>query len=749
MRMKRPWNFASPFVAFGAAIAAGSIFGISGAAAQEAEGGQANAIQEVVVTAEKREENLQKVPVSVTAFTPQEIEVNRIDNPVDLASYAPNLYVVAQPGGNGIPQYTLRGVVAGNSEPQVDNPVSLYIDGVYIGRETGSVFDLADIERIEVLRGPQGTLFGRSTTGGAISVITASPTGQFYVRQDVSVGNYDLIRSKTRVDLPEWNHLSAQFIYLYQDQQGDINNLGGGQGWDFSNRTGGQTGYIGAVRTLGGGQSNALHAALDWKPISAFTLAYKYDWTYSPERPPATGAITDPDGLIALGGGKLSPLSRPDFINNWFTSYNDNSVTTHNVTAKWVANDWLTVKNIAAVHSYHNQSINQIDGAGGLTDPYGLFGGPAGSPLLLVAIASETQVIQKSDELQFNLDFKPVSVTAGLLYFKENIDGSNFGSSQEIVVSDAPNFVLPGAPTPASYQENKSKAAYAQTNFHLTGRLDLVLGARETQDNRSDIEPGLTPSASSQKHFTYLADLTYRPTDQITTYGKISTGYVSGGYVNGAEFQPETLRQVEVGAKMEFWDQRLRVNTAAYYSWYQDQQFPLFLLGYLQVLNAQEAHISGGELELTAIPVTGVTLTANFGFTDFNYDVVEPTIVKAVGGPPFLPTYIPRWTNSFSAQYEFPKLSWGGQLTARADTEYRDAYNTQATGVFPAPVTWLLNGRIALSHIPLGHSEGTLALWGKNLTNAKEYTFIDNLGVSLAANWEAARTYGLDLSVKF
>ena len=168
-------------------------------------------VQEIVVTAQKRAENLQNVPVAVTAVTSEAIANARIENIADLRSIAPNLYVVTQPGGSSIPSTVMRGQVSGAaSNPTVDNGISYYIDGVYLGALNGILFDINEIERIEIIRGPAGTLFGTNSTGGAINYITSGPKGEFGIKQDFSYARFGSFRSKTRIDTPEWNGLSAK-----------------------------------------------------------------------------------------------------------------------------------------------------------------------------------------------------------------------------------------------------------------------------------------------------------------------------------------------------------------------------------------------------------------------------------------------------------------------------------------------------------------------------------------------------------
>ena len=182
-------------------------------------------VEEIIVTAQRREQNLQDVPIAITAISQTALQTNRITSVMDLNTQAPNLTLRSTAGGIGVANFSMRGSVSYGSVPGQDKAISTYLDGVYIGSAFGSAFELPDLERIEVLRGPQGTLFGRNATAGAINVVTRDPSGKFGVRQVVTVGNYDQFRSSTRVELPALGSLSASVSYTHNERTGDMKNL--------------------------------------------------------------------------------------------------------------------------------------------------------------------------------------------------------------------------------------------------------------------------------------------------------------------------------------------------------------------------------------------------------------------------------------------------------------------------------------------------------------------------------------------
>jgi len=205
----------------------GAAGAVSGAWAQGAPENQ-KTIEEVVVTAQKRAQNLQDVPIAVTAIGEDTLQANRVTNVMDLTGLAPGLVTRTNPGNLGSPSLVLRGVFASAAQPSQDRQISIYVDGVYIGATRGSVTDLPDLQRIEVLRGPQGTLFGRNSTSGAVSVTTRDPAGEFRLRQEFTVGNESQLRIRTSVDTPAIGPFSAYVTYVHDEKRGDTRNLGAG-----------------------------------------------------------------------------------------------------------------------------------------------------------------------------------------------------------------------------------------------------------------------------------------------------------------------------------------------------------------------------------------------------------------------------------------------------------------------------------------------------------------------------------------
>jgi iron complex outermembrane receptor protein len=548
----------------------------TGALAQTTPTEEGSTLAELVVTAQKREQSIQDVPISMSAVQSDVLQANRITNVGELAAISPGLTARPSAGGSNIPAFTMRGVTSYGVVPGSDKSVSLYIDGVYIGSATGSIFDLPDVERIEVLRGPQGTLFGRNATAGAISIITRNPTGEFGLRQEVTVGNYDQVRSRTRINTPQWGPLSATVDYVHDQRRGDVKNLGAGMVWDRqTNSDRSREGIQVSPKWLGSKALDQWFGAVRFEPTDNFNVLYKVDWSVNHYTPDAQGVVgIDPNSpligplLQSLITSSPNPLpftadaKRPDAVNNNFATGAYQKVYGHNITASWRANDHVSVKNILAYRYSFNYANAQIDGLGGLQLTPQALGNYAtfltvsqlapqlasgaisipqlvsvigqtatnlapliGQPFAVIGSQSQSVAKQWSDEIQVNYDSKYLTLTTGAMYFHLfTTAGSPLGLIGTTQFQPIPDGIIPaGSATSFNYAE--SLAAYTQAEFHATSQLDLVFGYRLTQD---------------KKHGTYFSTLTSPtlignnlvpitvPVDSSFTYKKTKPSYNAG-----------------------------------------------------------------------------------------------------------------------------------------------------------------------------------------------------------------------------
>ncbi|MDG2002332.1 MAG: TonB-dependent receptor [Novosphingobium sp.] len=803
----------------------------------------------IIVTAQKREQSVQNVPIAVTAVTQETLEANRITTVNDLGSIAPGLTVQPSAGGIQTPSFTIRGqnsfgVVAGS-----DKQVSIYLDGVYISSPRGSIFDLPDIARLEVLRGPQGTLFGRNATAGAVSVVTRDPTGEARVKAQASFGNYNSQRFRVSVDLPQFGPFSAYFSFMRNKKDGDILNAGAGTVWD---RTSSPDPLVAKIvrspRTLGAIDANSYFAALKFDPGGDFNMVYKFDRNEDNGTPEGTSLISFSRAYPQLGPSAplLAPIlnaiydnnniflnptnRRPKTVANSWVIPRRQRVYGHSLTANWQATDSISVKNIAAHRVASVFAPSAIDGSSSLPFPQqaivpfatlsaistlgaGFFALPPAQQGAIIGqfaaglqpfvggrylgLVSQANSISKqwSNELQVNYSSDKLQVTVGALWFrsKDQAGGAEGqGNTYAFTLPPLPaNGVIPLGNEGRYFNQATSIAAYAQIEYRINDQLELVLGGRITNDKKTssfrwDInnvpQATIVPAPYKDTRFNYLIGLNWKPNDDILVYGKYSTSFVSGGSVAGITFVPETAKSFELGLKADLLDRRLRANLALYYVDYANFQQPssintspaalAFVLAAFPGVNpalpgrlstfvsqSHDVRAKGLELELTALPTDGLTLGGSIAYTDSEFRNIDPVFLAAQGGE-HLPFTRPKWTGSAYASYETQPLFDEATIVLRVDGLYRSRRSLSSrpnvlmgfgvpANALSTPGHWKINARAALTKINVGGAQAELAVWGRNLTDADYSNSILHLPNGNAANYDPARTYGVDVTIEF
>ncbi|WP_222559307.1 TonB-dependent receptor [Caenibius sp. WL] len=753
---------------------------------------QQGGLNEIVVTAQRREESLQHVPVAVTAFNADELGSARVANVRNLSGYAPNFQVTTQ-GLQSTPTINIRGISSGTANNAVDPKVGLYLDGVYVGRTVGAVFDLADIERVEVLRGPQGTLFGRNATAGAVSLITAPPTGEFGVKQSLSYGNDNALRIRTVLNLPSLGPLSFKLAYLHDEIDGDTKNLLAGRSIDLSRRSS----SFGTLRfgdKFGGRNTDAAQFAARFSPDDGLTFDYRFDYTDLRSVGRASqllGTLPGTAGTIHSGilgfqpiTGGITNLSvrRLNAVAN-ASSTERVEVQGHSLTATWAISDDVKLKSITAFRKMQQHPyIYDMAATGGIRFSAAqlgmlLSGNLAGIPqapvglndsLFSLLTARKSKQRQFSQELQLQVTNNDYDLVMGGFYFHERAPETGIAGVFQPVTN---GMVIPGqldarfgSGTTRSTTINASLAAYGQLTYHVTDTFDLTGGLRYTIDHRrtnlyevSGLQGGvLKPGSykSKYKKLNYTVIGTWRPTAGIMAYGKVSTGYVSGGIMNAIPYGPESLLAFEGGLKTQLFNNRFRANIAIFHMKYKDLQTSNFVNGVVSFNNAGKANISGFEAEIDAMPTKGLTLSGSLGYSDFNYKkfVLNGVDVAATARP----AYFSKWTARASMQYEAPEFANGSRPFAKIDARWRSSSKLVATPI-ANPIMeerattkpyWLIDGRVGLSKIPLAGMDVSISAYGQNLLNKEYYSFGAPV-TGLAAIYDRGRTYGIELSTTF
>jgi iron complex outermembrane receptor protein len=721
----------------------------------------AAALDEVVVTAQKRQTNLQDTPIAISVLGADALQARHVQSLADLGDGAiPSLRVAPFFARNSALAIGLRGIGAASdaNQPARDQAVGVYINGVYLGRAQGLGSALYDVERIEVLKGPQGTLFGRNTEGGAISIVTRRPSGRFGMNAAAGYGNYDGYRAEAHVDLPEFHGVSIKVDGLVSKRGGTILNPTSNDQPDFNSYD------------RRGVQVEAL-----WRPRADLTVDYAFDSTYDGTTPYLVQ-------LLAKGSLGLAPLTPPQDERVKVAAVgvplrlSEGITWGHRLNVEWSPADWLQLKSITA---YRDLKQGQYDNGAFALSAYA----PNGN-FSRYSIANFDQA-QFSQEVQLVGHLPQIEFVAGAFFYRESVnDSARTPNTLQWNATGTAYTVLPlnldAVPFDrASHARTKSSGAFGQAVWTppvFGGRAHLTVGGRFTHDERSgslNTVNGATPSYvdankrtivgaipldESWNRFDPMVDLAFDLGPDVNVYGKWSTGYKAGGANSRSltyrAFDPETVSMFELGAKTEFWERRARLNVAAFYGDLKDVQidFSVIILnnnrGTLETTNAATGKTRGLEVDFSIKPIDGLTLSANYAYT-------KATLSKAFN--PFTntqatvyPLYTPKNAASASVDYERPWL--GAVLKAHLDANWAEGQYTNTTDPRLSDESFIVNGRLALADIPLRGDEARLelALWSRNLLN-ESHAFLRNFNASLGTYgiFNEPRTYGAEARVRF
>lgn len=740
-------------------------------------------LEEIVVTAQKRAENLQDTPLAVSALTTETLEARGITDVSGISSAAPNLTTTITPSSTTNIAVHIRGI--GESDPvlTVDAPVGIYIDGIVIGRSAGAVFDLVDLERVEVLRGPQGTLYGRNTTGGAVNFITAKPADEFKASLGATYGNFDNIRSRMSVDTGELGDSGLRFKLSYAHKQR------GGYADDLNQPDRRDPGaynvdaYRIAARLDRGGPLR-IDYAFDFNDSKSYSVPFQL----AAVRPDIAAYLANSE---ALGGNPL--IYSRDRIKALRLNQGQlrDEVMGHNLTVEYDVADNVTLRSLTGLRQWNNSvARTDLDGNDGLRGftvspailtPSRLFIPTGVQEVDLFAARNNRRQEQFSQEL--NLLGKigdSVDFVLGGFYFKEKSRENNPQQLTLVLASPAPiplgngistnYFGVPLTPQLVYRHTAESAAMFGQATVHVTDRLGLTGGLRYTQDKKHLDQTAALVRDLKEKYnrFNWAASIDYKVTDDVMLYGRIATGYKAGGFNPrsvGGSFAPEDITSFEAGVKTELFDRRLRFNLTGFHSIYKDLQVSQFLAGSggasSITVNAGKATYTGVEAEILARPAEGVTINATGGYVDRKYksfvirDAATSALIDVADEARF--QYSASTTGNVGVQYESDALSFG-KLLARVDWTYRsgiyfhplDRLNPFNEEISDGPVG-RFDARLALSEIDLGRSRATVALWGKNITNEDYlYSGIDFGSLGFAGIvYAEPRTYGIDVRLDF
>jgi len=749
---------------------------------------EAENLEAVVVTARRREESLQDTPVAITALSADELERQQVIGTTDLDKVAPNLQFHSYgtlTGNNSAAQVFIRGIGQTDATPAVDPGVGIYIDDVYMGRSVGGAMDFRDIASVQILRGPQGTLFGRNTIGGAVLLTTNAPGDDAGNSVRLGVGSDSLYELYGAFDLPLSDTWSARL------------SLGGRQ----------RDGYVKRASDgvdLGDEKMYTGQFGLRWKPADDIVLTLRADYTKEDENGSPFVFRTMNEAATFVGAASqaagcpnmidplpppvlVGPLADPRCGNDAqylgpFTNggtYPASSTLENrgaSLVIDWDASDTVSIKSITADRRLDWTGTRDADN----------------TPLLILHTNYTSESEQFSQELQALVDTSRVDGVVGLYFFDEEsfdrllVPLGNPGTSYD---------------TQRVSMDGEAKAAFTEWTFEITDAFSFSAGLRYTEETKglratmfnvapaSRAEPpaptalcpfaGPPPTQTNclfittnrfEREFsatTKSASAQYRFNDHVMTYLSWADGFKSGGFnqrYNAAppgnapiSFDPETAETFELGLKLDPTD-NLRINIAAFTSDYDDIQMT-YRLGVVPLLfNAGVATIDGGEIEIDYAPTPEFRLDASVGYLDTGFDSITPP-------PPFGPVtptatanlnsslpFAPEWQGHLGLSYAFT-VGNDWHLTPRADVSYTaeqffDAGNS--VEIAQTEDVTLVNASVSLSS---GDDKWRFMLSGANLTD-EQYPVAGTSSLTTASGYAEIiyarpRTYSLSATWSF
>lgn len=716
----------------------------AGAPALAADEATGTAVEEVIVTAQKTAQNLQQVPLAVTGFSGDFLEKSKVENFLDLRTRVPSL--TFDEFAPGQPRYFIRGIGNTNRSGGIDSAVGLFVDDVYMGRPAMTSTDFSDLERVEVLRGPQGTLFGRNAVGGAVSFFTRKPGDSYRFDGKVTAGNYDLRAVSAAVSGPISDTVSAKMALTARSHDG----------YAFNTTTG---------RDVEDERLIAGRAALRFRPNEAWDIQLNVDG--SQRR--GTGPWWDlaVEAPASLGKSNPDPRRGRNHAEDGYANI-DNAGASLNATWK------TSIGTLTSITAYRNAQTHVRANTTGLLV----------AELTDVAnrrVFHHTLFIQQDDEdaKQFTQELRLASnigerfsFVAGLYYYNDDVFHNRLTDYRFYNFGATP---LGGRFNFASTNKTDAYAVFINGVYEITGRLKLQAGLRWSQDEKDHVTvgsganfsrfrnagvtiPGYTAPASAKwDAFTPTASLNYQVTDDAFVYATASRGFKSGGFNDTDNdlqsalrpFNPEYVWNYEIGARTEWFDRRLRLNATAFYMDYTDLQVTVITIVTPGLPptgvsgNAGKSTIKGFELEWTAVPVQGLNVYGSYTYTDGKIkSLVTGTLNLAGKDIPRAPK------NKFFLGANFTRDLGLVTATARVDYSRQSSFFSTINNLPSELIHKQHNWDAGLTLAPTGKPY-SLELWGKNLSNELSITTISDVTGDGYAQYAPPRTYGVTLSIKY
>lgn len=704
-------------------------------------------IDEIIVTAQRREQSIQDVGISITALSSEELSRNVVSNATDITNVVPNLRFITL--GGAVVNFNIRGISQNDYADHLEPPVAVYVDDAYLSTTTQASLPIFDVERVEVLRGPQGTLFGRNATGGLIHFISKQPTDYFDGYLEATLADDVWGKVEGAVGGPLADNLQARLSFSVSSREGYVKNA-------FDDTKLGSEHYA-AARAIFAYQPNE---SLD------VNLSLRYARNFDQTGAPYTFAptIAGPDGLGRFVGPDENPYgtcngcgpayyegyTQDDPYEGSFTNRGNYARSAYGVTLKLEQDlDFATLISITDYQRLEKTYYEDVDAA----------------PQYIADDYHTQELDHLTQEVRLVGDAPGFDWTAGVYLFYQNSD-----TLTTYVLFDG------GGPLPKNYAEMKtySAAAYGQGDIALGDQINLILGGRYTYDHKKDsylatdanfagppldFNPDTYPELADRKFdlFSAKAELQWRPADRLMLYGSVNRGTKGGGFSTPGylpidpetiPFDDETLYAYEIGEKWTSADGSIRLNAAVFHYDYRDYQAFSF-----RTLNGnpvgtivnRDAEVWGVEADLTVWPMEGLMLNIAPSYLDTKVKNVQLPSGRIVDRP--LPQ-APEWSGSAKVRYEWNAFA-DKTAAVQFDVTYNDDQNFTVLAAFDER-----EGAYAFGNLRMSLAQDDVweaALFVKNIWNEEYRNFafdLSSLG-TIAQSYVRPRTVGLQFRYNF
>lgn len=699
-------------------------------------------LEEVTVTAQRRAESLQDVPISVTSLSADSLSSIGISGTVDLSQAVPSVQMI-QTGP--VPQFFVRGVGNSSAGTGEEGANAFYVDGVYISDMKQSALRFNNIERVEVLKGPQGTLFGRNSSGGLVHVITREPGQDVEAEIKVGAGNYSTYRSQVYLAAPLAENLSADIAFTSTDQQ---------DGWGTNLTTG---------KDVAKAWDWGLRSKWVWTPTDRAKVVFAAEMDKSSDS--IGSAFRVSPGAVGTGG---VPAPRDPYDSHGGSPmYTDQENKGVSVTIEYDL-DWAILTSITGYRD--NDTVTRLDADAGP------------NPIANVGVNSSTTTFQQELRLASN-SMADLSWQAGLFFFDAEAEvnpQSQMGLAFGGVTSGSGVF---------AEMTTESYAGFGEVTYQATPSTQITAGLRYTKDQvgiDGDNRPfGDAPipyfqrkDSASYEELSYRLALRYDISDTVNAYVSYNRGFKAGTYslanIAADPVDPQITEAYEVGLKSELFNRKLRLNMSVFRYEVSDYQVRAVEgVGRTPVLlNAAEVEMQGLEIEFEAIPMNALRLHGALTFLDSEYSdfpfvpytYPNPALCTPLGGSPGVtvgdPTggsltcigsakgndtpLAPRFAGNVGATYSIPVGS-EGEVRLSAMYSYNDGYYFEPDNRLKQPSFGLFNASILYQV----NNNWAVELWGRNLGDKVHYTYKSGGALADIATPAAPRTYGIDLSYRY